>query len=124
MTTFGPNLDNKTIAQIIVSKYKDNKSIRDMIVSDDYFSNENPQIEKKTRTYFDKDRKPHDNPNAYNAKIKSNFLRMLVQQKQDYAFAKTFILKLSTEKEKEVDLTTDEYGKAWTKFIDEVLYKL
>lgn len=124
MTTFGPNLDNKTIAQIIVSKYKDNKSIRDMIVSDDYFSNENPQIEKKTRTYFDKDRKPHDNPNAYNAKIKSNFLRMLVQQKQDYAFAKTFILKLSTEKEEEVDLKEDEYGKAWTKFIDEVLYKL
>ena len=124
MTIFGSNLDNKTIAQIIVSKYKDNKSIKDMIVSDDYFSNENPQIEKKTRTYFDKDRKPHDNPNAYNAKIKSNFLRMLVQQKQDYGFAKTFIFKLSTEKEEEVKLKEDEYGKAWTKFIDEVLYKL
>lgn len=123
-TIFSEDLSPALIAQIIVNKNKNSPAICDMYSADKYFDGHNEKIDGKKRVYFDKDRKPIDNPNAHNARIKSMFLRMLVQQKQDYAFAKSFILKLSTEEQQEVDLTKDEYGKAWKKFLDDSLFKL
>lgn len=117
------NLDPKMIAQIIVNKNKDSDTIKEMESADKYYSGHNEYIKNKSRVYYDKDGKSHENPNASNKKIKSEFLRMLVQQKQDYGFAKTFVLKISNEKEQEVDLTTNEYGKAWNDFIKNKLFK-
>lgn len=122
--TIFSNLTPALITQIIVDKNKNSPAIMEMNSADKYFDGHNEKIEGKTRVYFDKDRNPHDNPNANNSKIKGNFLRMLVQQKQDYGFAKTFILKLSTEEQEEIDITEDEYGKAWKKFLDDSLFKL
>ena len=99
-TIFTGNLNPALISQIIINKYKLSPIIKDMRIADLYYDTHNEIIEKKRRVYFDKDRKPIENPNANNAKIKNNFLRMLVQQKQDYGFAKSFILKLSDENEK------------------------
>ena len=122
-TIFSPTLSPSTVAQIIVDNGKSSPQIADIKTAERYFDG-HPDIELKKRVYFDKDRKEHDNPAANNAKIKSNFLRQLVQQKQDYGFAKTFVLKLSTEKQDEVDLSKDEYGLAWKQFCDRVLFKL
>lgn len=122
-TIFSPNLSSSVVAQIIVNNGKNSPQISDIKTAERYFDG-HPDIEKKQRVYYDKDRNPHDNPAANNAKIKSNFLRQLVQQKQDYGFAKTFVLKLSTEKQDEVDLSTDEYGLAWKQFCDKTLFKL
>ena len=122
--TFSKTLSASQITQIIVDKYRDSLPIKEMRVADKYFDMHNEQIEKKTRVYFDKDRNPIQNPSANNAKIKSNFLRMLVQQKQDYGFAKTFILKLSDEEENEIELKDNDYGKAWKVFLSKSLYKM
>lgn len=122
-TTFSKGLSVKEITQIIVEKYRESKYVKEMRVADKYYDNHNEEIEKKTRVYFDKDRKPIENPSANNAKIKSNFLRMLVQQKQDYGFAKTFILKLSDDEENEIELKDNDYGKEWKKFLDKILFK-
>lgn len=123
-TIFGENLTPQLITQIIVAKNKNSPAIQEMNSADKYFDGHNEKIDNKKRVYYDKDKHPIDNPNANNAKVKSNFLRMLVQQKQDYGFAKTFILKLSTEEQEEIDITTDEYGKTWKKFLDNTLFKL
>lgn len=117
------NLDPKMIAQIIVNKNKDSDTIKEMESADKYYSGHNEYIENKSRVYYDKDGKSHENPNASNKKIKSEFLRMLVQQKQDYGFAKTFILKISDENEQEIELSENEYGKAWSDFIKKKLFK-
>ncbi len=121
-TIFSSTLSPATVAQIITDNGKNSPQIQDIKTAERYFDGHS-DIERKERVYYDKDRKKYDNPAANNAKIKSNFLRMLVQQKQDYGFAKTFILKLSTEKQDEVDLSTDEYGLEWKKFCDRVLFK-
>lgn len=121
-TIFSPTLSPAAVAQIIVDMGKNDPKIKGMITAQRYFDGHG-DIEQKERVYYDKDRKKHDNPAASNTKSKSNFVRMLVQQKQDYGFAKTFILKLSTEKEEEVDLTKDEYGAAWKAFCDRLLFK-
>lgn len=123
-TIFSDDLSPALITQIIVNKNKNSPAIMEMKTADKYFDGHNEKIDGKTRVYFDKDRNPHENPSANNARIKNNFLRMLVQQKQDYGFAKTFIFKLSTEEQQEIDLTEDEYGKTWKKFLDDSLYKL
>lgn len=123
-TTFSSNLSANEITQIIVDKYRESLPIKEMRIADRYFDCHNEQIEKKTRVYYDKDRKPIENPSANNAKIKSNFLRMLVQQKQDYAFAKTFVLKLSDENENEIELADSNYGKEWKQFLDKSLFKV
>lgn len=111
------------ISQIIVNKNKDSDKIKDMETADKYYSGHNEFIGNKSRIYYDKNRKEHENPNASNKKIKSEFLRMLVQQKQDYGFAKTFVLKISDENEQEIDLSENEYGKAWSDFIKNKLFK-
>ena len=120
--SFSKSLTPATIAEIIVSEGKLKSEYRDMRTAQRYFDGHN-DIETKSRVYYDKDKKKHDNPAASNARVKSNFFRQLVQQKQDYGFAKTFVLKLSNEKEDEVDLTKDEYGAAWKQFCDEQLFK-
>ena len=121
-TIFSPTLSPATVAQIIVDIGKNSPQIEDIKTAERYFDG-HPDIEGKKRVYYDKDRREHTNPAANNARIKSNFLRMLVQQKQDYALAKTFVLKLSTETQDEVDLSTDEYGLAWKNFCDKSLFK-
>ena len=123
-TIFTGDLNPALISQIIVNKYKLSPIIQDMRIADQYYDAHNEIIEKKRRVYFDKDRKPIENPNANNAKIKNNFLRMLVQQKQDYGFAKSFILKLSDENEQEIELSENDYGKEWKKFLDDELFKM
>lgn len=123
-TIFSEDLSPALITQIIVSKNKSSPAIMEMNSADNYFDGHNEKIDGKKRVYFDKDRNPIENPNANNAKIKNNFLRMLVQQKQDYGFAKTFIFKLSTDEQEEIDINEDEYGKTWKKFLDDNLYKL
>ena len=120
--SFSKSLTPATIAEIIVSEGKLKSEYRDMRTAQRYFDGHN-DIETKSRVYYDKDKKKHDNPAASNARVKSNFFRQLVQQKQDYGFAKTFVLKLSNEKEDEVDLTKDEYGAAWKQFCDKQLFK-
>lgn len=121
--SFSNTLNPATIAQIIVNEGKLKPEIRDIRIAQRYFDGHN-DIERKERVYYDKDRKKYDNPAASNVREKSNFFRQLVQQKQDYALAKTFILKLSNEKANEVDLTKDEYGKAWKDFCDNQLFKM
>lgn len=121
-TIFSPTLSPAAIAQIIVSNCKNSPNIENIKIAENYFDGHS-DIELKKRVYFDKDRKSYDNPAASNTRIKTNFLRMLVQQKQDYGFAKTFKIKLSTESQDEVDLSTDEYGLAWKNFCDRVLFK-
>jgi SPP1 family phage portal protein len=123
-TAFSESLKANEIAQIIVDKYRESPFVRDVRIADRYYNNHNAEIEKKTRVYYDKDRNKIENPNAHNARIKSNFLRMLVQQKQDYGFAKTFILKLSDDKEQEIELAENEYGAEWKKFLEKSLYKM
>lgn len=123
-TIFTGNLNPALISQIIINKYKLSPIIKEMRIADRYYDAHNEIIEKKRRVYFDKDRKPIENPNANNAKIKNNFLRMLVQQKQDYGFAKSFILKLSDENEQEIELRENDYGKEWKKFLDDKLFKM
>lgn len=120
---FTGNLSPMLISQIIVNRYRKSPMIEAIRVADRYYEGHG-DIERKKRVYFDKDRKPIDNPNANNARIKTNFLRMLVQQKQDYAFAKTFVLKISSDEEKEVDLLENNYGKEWKKFLDSKLFRL
>ena len=123
-TIFSPGLGTAAITQIIVNTWKDSPMISDMEIADEYYAGHNVEIEKKSRVFYDKDRNPVDNPNASNIRHNSQFLRNLVQQKQDYGFAKTFILNVSTDTEAEVDLKTDGYGKVWKKFCDGLLYKL
>lgn len=122
ITIFNNDLSPSEITQIIVNESKLSKKIQTIKSADNYFSCHNEEIEKKTRNYYDKDRKPHENPNASNAKIPANFYRMLVQQKQDYGFAKSFIFKLSDENEQDIDIKEDEYGKEWLNFLKKTLY--
>ena len=122
-TIFSPTLSPSTVAQIIVNNGKNSQQIQDIKAAERYFDGHS-DIENKERVYYDKNEKKHDNPAANNAKVKSNFLRQLVQQKQDYGFAKTFILKLSTEAQEEVDLKKDEYGLLWKNFCDTILFKM
>ena len=124
-TVFSSELTAKDITQIIVDKWKDSAPIKEMRIANKYFDCYNEKIEKKTRVYYDKDRNPIQNPTANNAKVKSNFLRMLVQQKQDYGFAKTFILKLSDEEyKKELITAFPEIGDdTWGKYL-EILQRL
>ena len=123
-TIFTGNLNPALVSQIIVNKYKLSPMIEEMRLADKYYDGHNDVIEKKKRVYFDKSRKPIENPNANNARIKNNFLRSLVQQKQDYGFAKSFILKISSEDEKEIELAENDYGKEWKKFLNEKLFKM
>lgn len=120
---FNSDLSPATVAQIIVDNGKASPVIQDIRTADRYFDIHN-DIERKTRSYFDKDGKSIANPAANNARIKSNFLRMQVQQKQDYGFAKSFVLKLSTEKQSEIDLAEDSYGLEWKNFLEKILYKM
>lgn len=122
-TIFSPQLAPETVAQIIVDNGKNSPQIKDIKTAERYFDGHS-DIESKERVYYDKDEKKHDNPAANNSKMKSTFLRQLVQQKQDYGFAKTFILKLSTEQQEEVNLKEDEYGLAWKNFCDKNLFKM
>lgn len=120
---FDSKLSPASIAEIIVNNGKMSPIIQDIRTADRYFDIHN-DIEKKTRAYFDKDGKSIANPAANNARIKSNFLRMQVQQKQDYGFAKSFVFKLSTERQAEIDLEEDTYGLEWKKFLEKILYKI
>lgn len=120
---FNSDLSPANVAQIIVDNGKQSQVIKDIRTADRYFDIHN-DIEEKTRSYFDKDGKSIANPAANNARIKSNFLRMQVQQKQDYGFAKSFVLKLSTEKQSEIDLAEDAYGLEWKNFLEKILYKM
>lgn len=123
-TIFNEGLSSALITQIIVGRNRNSPAIHAMNVADKYFDGHNEVVEKKTRDYYDKDRNRHDNPYASNVRIKSNFLRMLVQQKQDYAFAKTFVFKLSTDEQEEIDLSADNYGKEWKRFLDKTFFKM
>lgn len=120
---FASSMDAKSIAQSIVGRFRDSPVIKDMKTADRYFDGHNEAIEGKKRVYYDRNEKPHDNPAASNAKINSNFLRVLVQQKQDYALAKTFVLKVLDEKGQEMKLDDSEYGTAWKNFCETALFK-
>ena len=119
---FSDSLAPSTITKIIVDKFKNSDSIKMIRTADNYYSVNNEEINTKSSTYYDRDRKPHNNPNASNVKIKSNFLRMLVQQKKDYGFSKPFIFLLSDENENEIELDDNEYGKEWNKFLKKQLF--
>lgn len=120
-TVFSNNLSPSLITQIIVSNSKTNEVFKEMKVAERYY-NLHSDIEKKSRVYYGRDRKPIENTAASNVKIKSNFLRMLVQQKQDYCLSRTFILKIKNENNDEVDLTNNDYGKEWNNFLSKVLF--
>lgn len=123
-TIFGESLTTAQITQIIVTKYANSPMIKSIMEADEYYNGHNLEIEKKSVVYYDKDRKKIDNPKASNKKLNSQFLRNLVQQKQDYGFAKTFVIKVSTDTESEVDLKTNAYGKKWKDFCDGQLFEL
>lgn len=120
---FGSSMDAKAIAQAIVGRFLNSPAIKDMETADKYFDGHNEAIERKKRVYYDRDKKEHENPAASNAKIKSNFLRVLVQQKQDYALAKTFVLKVFDESGQEIRPDENDYVKAWKNFCDDALFK-
>lgn len=122
-TVFDRSMTPKLITQAVVDRFMNSPMIREIKTADNYYNGRNEVVDKKRRVYYDKDRNPIENPNANNARIKSNFLRMLVQQKQDYGFAKSFVLKISNGKEEEIDLSDDDYGKAWKDFCDNALFK-
>ena len=123
-TIFDESLTTAQITQIIVTKWKSSPVLKDIEEADEYYCGHNVEIEKKKAVYYDKDRKEYTNPKASNKKLNSQFLRNLVQQKQDYGFAKTFVIKVSTDNESEVDLKTDPYGKKWKDFCDGQLFEL
>ncbi len=129
LNVFSSELDNSKICKIIVNKNKNSEKIKEMQVAQSYFEGKNIEIEQKTRDYVDAKGNIHKNPSAPNTQLHSSFLRELIQQKQDYAFAKTFTFKLSTENNKEIDITTDDpvakvYLQAWTDLIKDKMYSL
>ena len=119
---FSSSISEKEIAKIIVDEFKKSDKLKDIKIAEKYFSGHN-KIEEKERVYYDKDRNKIENPAASNVKLKAWFNRILIQQKQDYALGKTFVLKVADDKEKEVDLANDIYGKLWKDFADKFLYK-
>ena len=123
-TIFSDSLSTADITLIIVTKWKNSLEIKAIEEADAYYDGDNLEIKKKEVVYYDKNGKKIPNPEASNLKLNSQFVRDLVQQKQDYGFAKTFIIKVSTETENEVDLKTDPYGKAWKDFCDNQLFKI
>lgn len=123
-TIFASDLSNADVTRIIVDNWKGSEQIQAMELADKYYEGDNEEINKKRAVFYDKDKNPIENPKASNIKHNSQFLRVLVQQKQDYGFAKTFIIKVSTDSESEVDLKADGYGKKWKDFCDGQLFKL
>lgn len=119
------NMPYNDITKVLIELYKDSDEIKAIVEADDYYKKKS-NIAKKTRCYYDKDRNAYDNPNASNARISSAFLRQLVQQKQDYGFAKTFILKV-TKNGEEVKETPekddDQYLIYWKDFVEKTLAK-
>lgn len=116
----------QTITRILIELFQNSKEIMSIIEADKYY-NKKSRILNKTRNYRDKDGNEHENPSASNAKLSTAFLRQLVQQKQDYGFAKTFILKV-TKNGEEVQKTTEKdddlYLSYWKDFIENKLFKL
>ena len=88
---FSESLTAAAIAQIMVNEGKSSQERRDIKDAEEYFGGHS-LIDKKRRVFYDRDRNPIENPAASNMKMKSNFIRELVQQKQDYSLAKTFCL--------------------------------
>jgi hypothetical protein len=125
---FSSDLSPKEITQIITENGKTSNQREKMLEALAYYSGNNLEIMKKERVYYDKDHNKHENESASNVRNKSGFLRMLVQQKQDYALAKTFIFKLSTDNVDDVNIKEDDYGRAWRDFLDrtfhETVYRL
>jgi SPP1 family phage portal protein len=125
---FSSELSPKEITKIITENGKTSKQREKMLEALAYYSGNNLEIMKKERVYYDKDHNKHENESASNVRNKSGFLRMLVQQKQDYALAKTFIFKLSTDNVDDVNIKEDDYGRAWRDFLDrtfhETVYRL
>lgn len=126
---FSDDLNEAKITEIIIKLAKDDPCYKDMRDAQKYFEVDNADISKKERNYVDAKGVEHRNPQAVNTQLKSSFLRQLVQKKQDYAFAKTFILKLSRDDGEEINANTEDtkaldYLKAWRDLIDTQLYKL
>jgi SPP1 family phage portal protein len=119
---FADSLSPAIITQIIISKAKLSDVYTEMKIAEKYYKL-NSDIENKTRVYYDSKRVPHDNPAASNFKIKSNFLRNLVEEKQNYCLSKTFILKIKDENNDEVSLSDNDYGKEWNSFLSKELFQ-
>lgn len=119
-TIFSDSLSKELITQIIINEHKADPKYETMRIADKYLANENQEIESKTRDFYDKDGNAHNNPSAYNAKLSSGFLAELVKQKQDYALAKTFVLKIKKDDE-ELDID-NEYVRAWMDFVHKKLF--
>lgn len=118
---FNSSLSDKKITEIICDRAKKSKNIHDMFEALNYYSGNNLEILKKERVFYDRNNVKHINSSASNVRNKSGFLRMLVQQKQDYALSKSFIFKLSTDDQNDVDTNENPYGKAWRKFLTDEL---
>lgn len=126
---FSSELDPAIICRTIVDNAEISPEYGEMRTAQAYFEGHNLTIEKKVRDYVDAQGKAHTNPSATNTRLASSFLRTLVQQKQDYAFAKTFILKLCTMDGEEIDTSSAEglakdYFDAWNKLTREQLHRL
>lgn len=126
---FSNELDPAIICRTIVDNASTSPEYGEMRAAQAYFEGHNLTIEKKVRDYVDAQGKVHTNPSASNTRLASSFLRTLVQQKQDYAFAKTFILKMCTMDGEEIDTSTIEglgrnYFDAWNTLIREQLFRL
>lgn len=117
---FSPKLSPADVTRIITDSGRISPQVTAIKDAVRYYGGHS-DIENKKRVYYTKEKVAIDNPAANNSRLKSRFLRQLVQQKQDHSLAKSFILKLSTENEKEVDLAKDDYGKAWKQFCDKTL---
>ena len=129
MKIFSDSLDAATICRVIVDDASVSPKYGEMRDARAYFEGHNLTIDAKNRNYVDAKGRMHANPTAANTRLASSFLRTLVQQKQDYAFAKTFNLKLCTMEGEEIDTSTvggtaKEYFTAWNTLIREQLYRL
>ena len=126
---FSNSLDPAIICRTLINDAPYRPEYKDMRDAQAYYDGHNIAIMGKVRDYVDAQGKRHENPSASNTQLASSFLRTLVQQKQDYAFAKTFILKLCTMEGEEIDLSNAEglaldYFNAWNSLIREQLYRL
>ena len=126
---FSNSLSPASICRVIVEDAERSPRYGEMRDAQAYFEGHNLTIEKKTRNFVDASGKTHANPVAANTRLSSSFLRNLIQQKQDYAFAKTFVFKLCTMDGEEVNVSDAEglakdYYDEWNALIREQLFRL
>ena len=93
------------IVEIILEEWRDSEQISRMVEADLYYRSENAEIQSKQRGYTDENGTFQENEYLSNAKLPSGFLKMSVDQKVNYAFAKNFTISANNP---EIELEKNE----------------